>query len=198
MGERAPEDRILTIPNVISFIRLLGVVFFWWVILVPEDLILAAVFIIVISLTDWVDGYLARRLNQVTNLGKTLDPVADRLMIASAVIGGLIVGAIPPVIGWTLIAREVFMGGVSLYLMSKGGGTLEVRYWGKVATFILYSAIPGFYLAKGGFLEALIYPAAWIASIVGLAIYWVVAFQYLGDARTKLAQLESVPDPEEV
>jgi cardiolipin synthase len=152
---------------------------------------LAAVFIFVIGWTDWIDGYLARRLNQVTELGKALDPVADRLMIASAVVGGMIVGALPLWIGWLLIGREVFMGLVTLVLMSKGAGVLSVRYLGKLATFLLYGAIPGFYLIEAGFLVDVLTPLTWVSAVVGLGIYWFVAFQYVGDARTVLAELES-------
>lgn len=197
MTDEQVSERILTVPNVISFIRILGVPVFWWVLFVEENVGLAAVFIFLIGWTDWIDGYLARRLNQVTKLGKILDPLADRLMIASAVIGGLIAGVVPALIGVGLIVREIFMGIVTLLLAARGAGTLEVRYLGKVSTFILYGAIPGFYLASAGFLEALIRPVAWIGGVVGLALYWWVAFQYVGDARAKLANVESPAIAEE-
>ena len=158
---------------------------------------MAALFIFLIGWTDWIDGYLARRLNQVTKLGKALDPIADRVMIASAVIGGLIAGVVPPVIGILLIVREVFVGIVALLLAGKGAGTLEVRYLGKVSTFILYGAIPAFYLAEVGFLEGLMRVVGWVGGVVGLALYWWVAFQYVGDARAKLANVESPAIAEE-
>ena len=197
MTDEQVSDRILTVPNVISFIRILGVPVFWWVLFVEENVGLAAVFIFLIGWTDWIDGYLARRLNQVTKLGKVLDPLADRLMIASAVIGGLIAGVVPALIGIGLIVREIFMGIVTLLLAARGAGTLEVRYLGKVSTFILYGAITGFYLASAGFLEVLIRPLAWIGGMVGLALYWWVALQYVGDARAKLANVESPAIAEE-
>jgi cardiolipin synthase len=197
MPDEQVSDRILTIPNLISFARLLGVGVFWWLILVEENIALAAVFIIVIGTTDWIDGYLARRLNQVSSLGKALDPIADWLMIGSAVIGGMIVDAVPLVIGITLITREVFMGAVTLLLLAKGAGTLEVRYLGKVATFIIYAAIPAFYLASAGFLEPIMTAIGWIGGVVGLVLYWYVAFQYVGDARLVLAEVESASSLEE-
>ena len=150
-----------------------------------------------IGWTDWVDDYLARRLNQVTKLGKALDPIADRLMIASAVIGGLVAGVVPAVIGSLLIVRELFMGVVTLILATKGAGTLEVRYLGKVSTFILYGAIPGFYFAEADFLEPLMSVFAWAGVLIGLALYWWVAFQYVGDARSKLSDVESAAIGEE-
>jgi cardiolipin synthase len=196
--EAVSTNRILTIPNLVSLVRLLGVGLFWWVLLVEDNIEAAAWLVFIIGWTDWIDGYLARRLNQVSDLGKILDPVADRLMIASAVIGGLIVGVLPVVVGVLLIAREVLVGAVALVLAARGGGTVEVRYAGKVATFLLYGAIPGFYLAAAGFLEWLLLPASWIAAIIGLALYWYVAILYIGDSRRRLAALKSPTGPVEV
>lgn len=198
MTEAVSANRVLTIPNLVSFVRLLGVPLFWWVLLVEDDVALAAWLIFIIGWTDWIDGYLARRLDQVSELGKVLDPVADRLMIASAVVGGLIVGVLPMVIGVLLIAREVLVGLVAIYLAARGGGTIEVRYFGKLATFLLYGAIPGFYLAATGLMEWLLLPAAWLAAVAGLALYWYVAVLYLGDTRQRLTALKSPTGPEEV
>jgi len=192
------SNRILTIPNVITFIRLLGIPVFWWALLVEDNLALAAWLIFGIGWTDWIDGYLARRLNQVSELGKALDPIADRLLIASALIGGLIVGVLPLWFGWGLIAREVLVGLVAVILAARGGGTIEVRYIGKLATFLLYGAIPAFYLAEAGFMEWFMWAAAYINGIVGLVLYWWVACLYIGDSRRKLAALESSAAPEEV
>lgn len=199
MPDTQGSDRILTIPNLVTFVRLLGVGVFWWVLLVEENIGLAAILIFVIGWTDWIDGYLARKLDQVSKLGTALDPIADRLMIASAVIGGMIVDppVVPLVIGLGLIARELVMGAVALILLSKGGGTLEVRYLGKVATFILYGAIPLFYLAAIDFLGVVTALLAWVSGVVGLAMYWYVTFQYVGDARKVLAEVKSAPGYEE-
>ena len=197
MNDVQVSDRIITIPNLVSFVRLVGVVVFWWVLLVPENIGAAAVLIFAIGWTDWIDGYLARRLNQVSRLGTALDPVADRLMIASAVVGGMIVDVIPLWIGWLLIAREVVMGLVTLVLVGRRAGMLEVRYLGKLATFILYGAIPAFYLAAAGFLETLMTVLAWTSGVVGLALYWYVTLQYIGDARKRLVEVESAAEPEE-
>jgi cardiolipin synthase len=186
-----PSDRILTIPNLVTLIRLATVPVFWWLLLGPDEVAWAAALMFIVGWTDWIDGYLARRLNQVSKLGAKLDPVADRLMIASAVVAGLIVGVIPAVIGLALIVREVFMGVVTLILVVKGAGMLTVRYWGKVSTFILYGAIPAFYLAAAGVLEAVMTPLAWFTGVVGLVLYWFVALQYVGDARRALGDVKS-------
>ncbi len=198
MSEAATTDRILTVPNLVTFLRLLGVPVFWWALLVDDNLALAAWLMFAIGWTDWIDGYLARRLNQVSRLGKALDPIADRLLIASAIIGGLYVGALPPVFGWLLIIREVLVAGMAAYLAARGGGQIEVRYLGKLATFLLYGAIPAFYLAEAGVMEWFMRPGAWIGGTIGLALYWYVAFLYAGDVRRRLAALESPTGPEEV
>jgi len=197
VSEEQVSDRILTIPNLISFIRLAAIPVFWWLVLGPRDITAATILYAVVSTTDWVDGYLARRLGQVSKLGKALDPIADRLLIASAIVAGLIANVVPAVIGWTLIVREVYMALVTLRLVSKGGGTLEVRWLGKLATFIVYSSIGWFYMAEIPFIEFLTRPLAWIAGVVGLALYWVTAFQYTGDARRAMAELESAATLEE-
>lgn len=197
MTDTAASNRILTIPNLVSFLRLLGIPVFWWALLAEDNVALAAWLIFIIGWTDWIDGYLARRLGQVSELGKILDPVADRLMIASAVIGGLIAGVLPAWFGWGLITREILVGVVALNLAARGGGTVEVRFLGKAATFALYGAIPAFYLAAAGAAEWLMWPVAWFLGIIGLILYWYVAVLYIGDSRAKLAALESSADPEE-
>ena len=138
--------------------------------------------------TDWVDGYLARRLDQVSDVGKVLDPLADRLMIASAVVGGLIAGTLPLVVGIPLIVRELAVGTGALVAGSKGIGKLEVRSLGKTATFLLYGAVPAFYLDQAGFVPWLFTPIAWIGGVVGLVLYYWVGVQDVGDLRRALAE----------
>lgn len=192
-GVVVPEssDRVFTIPNLVTLVRLAMVPVFWWVLLAEDNVTLAAVLILLIGGTDWVDGYLARRLDQASRLGAAFDPIADRLMIGSAVVAGLIAGVVPATIGWALIAREVAAGVVALVLLTKASEVLKVRYLGKVATFILYGAIPLFYLAAAGVLEAVVTPVAWTAGVTGLALYWTVALLYVGDARRRLAEVKS-------
>jgi cardiolipin synthase (CMP-forming) len=191
VSQPGDSDRILTIPNLVSFARIVGVGFFWWVLLGADRIALAAWLVFIIGWTDWVDGYLARKLGQVSKLGKALDPVADRLMIASAVIGGLIVDVVPTWIGVPLLVREILMAAVTLILAAKGKGTLEVRYAGKLATFLLYGSIPAFYLAAGDVLAGLMRPVAWVTGVAGVALYWYVGLLYLGDAAKALTAVES-------
>lgn len=197
MGEPVASDRVFTIPNLVSFIRLAAVPVFWWLLLAEDNVGAATLLFAVIACTDWVDGFLARRLGQVSKLGKALDPVADRLMIASAVVAGLIAGIVPPAIGWALIAREAYMAVVTLTMIARGRGVLEVRWLGKLATFAVYSSIGMFYMAAVPFLEPLTRPFAWIVGIGGLVLYWVTAVQYTADAARTMAGLESIGTSEE-
>lgn len=189
---------VLTVPNLVSFLRLCAIPYFWWVLLAEERIGLAAALIFIIGSTDWIDGYLARRLNQVSEVGKVLDPLADRLMIASALIGGLIAGVLPAVIGWPLLIREVLVSFAVLFLAGRGMGKLEVRPLGKNATFLLYGAIPSFYLYAADIAPWLFAPPAWIAGVVGLILYWWVAFEYAVDIRNRFSSLESSSSDQEV
>ncbi|HET9261252.1 MAG TPA: CDP-alcohol phosphatidyltransferase family protein [Acidimicrobiia bacterium] len=195
MTDDRVSDKILTIPNLVSFVRLAAIPVFWWLLLSEDNVAAATILFAVVATTDWVDGYLARRLGQVSKLGKALDPVADRAMIASAVIAGLIAEIVPMWIGILLIAREVYMATVTVFLVMRGAGTLEVRWLGKLATFLVYSSIGWFYFAAIPFLEVVLLPAAWLAAIGGLALYWVTAFQYTGDALATMRELESAANP---
>ncbi|HJQ77048.1 MAG TPA: CDP-alcohol phosphatidyltransferase family protein [Acidimicrobiia bacterium] len=197
MSEEAVSGRIVTVPNLISFVRLAAIPYFWWLVLSDQDIAAGTIVYVIVACTDWLDGFLARRLGQVTRLGKALDPVADRLMIASALVIGLIAGIVPAVIAWALIAREVYMAAITLTLAGRGEGTLAVRRLGKLATLVVYSSVGWFYMAAVPFLEGLVRPLAWVAGVVGLALYWLVAFQYTGDARRILSRLESSPISEE-
>jgi cardiolipin synthase len=176
---------ILTIPNLVTLLRVLLVPVFVWLVLGRDDLTSAAFLLGFIGSTDWVDGYLARRLDQVSVVGKVLDPLADRLAVAAAVVVGWISGALPWPIAALLVVREAVVAGGALVVAMRRGGRLEVRRLGKVATFGLYFAIPAFYLHEGsgiGFWGWF----AWAVVIPSLLLYYVVAVQYAGDVRRAL------------
>lgn len=133
----------------------------------------------IIGSTDWVDGYLARRLDQVSEVGKFLDPLADRLAVATAVVGGLISGDIPEWFAWALIVREALVGVGAVIVALKGHTKLDVRQMGKLATLLLYMAVAWFFVgAEWEWLRVL----AWMAGVPGLVLYYVVGVQYAGDA----------------
>jgi cardiolipin synthase len=177
---------VLTIPNLISAVRLLLVPVFLWLLLGRENVAGAGWLLGVIGSTDWVDGYLARRLGQVSKVGEFLDPLADRLAVVSAVVGGWIAGVLPPWFALALLAREVLIGVGALIVGVKVGAKLTVRSLGKLATLLLYAAIAWLFLAEGhelAWLEAV----AWVVGIPGLVLYYVVGAQYFDDARKLLA-----------
>jgi cardiolipin synthase len=173
---------ILTVPNAISALRLVGVGFFVWLAFGRNQPAPAGWLLLAIGWTDWIDGYLARRLDQVSDVGKVLDPLADRLAIATAVIGGTLVGVVPIVLGVGIALREVLVA-VGALIVARRGSKIEVKWLGKLGTFILYGAIPAFYVSHGPFAPTLFLVTGWVLGVAGLVLYWWVAVQYAGDLR---------------
>ena len=159
---------------------------FLWLVFVADEIAWAGVLLGVIGATDWVDGYLARRLNQVSKVGEFLDPLADRLAVAVAVIAGLIKGVFPAWFGWAIIIREILIAIGALVIGVKVGTKLEVRWVGKTATLLLYFSVAFFYVGVGADFDPLVV-AAWLTGLPGLVLYYVAAFYYLQDARRLVA-----------
>lgn len=170
----------------ISLLRLAGIGVFWWLLFGRDDPVAAGILILVIGWTDWLDGVLARKLNQVSEIGKFLDPLADRLAIAAALIGGMIAAVIPLWLGVALIVREAGVAVGALVLGVRLREKLDVRYMGKLATFILYGAIPSFYLAAGEVAGDLFLYLGWFFGVIGLVLYYWVAVLYGIDIRDRL------------
>ncbi len=160
----------------------------------PDSSASAGWLLVVIGSTDWIDGYLARRLDQVTELGTFLDPLADRLAVAAAVIGGLISCDLPVWFAIAIIVREALVAVGALVIGLKVGSKLEVRRLGKLATLLLYSSVAWFFLGEGHSFE----PLRWMAYAVGvpgLVFYYVVGVQYFGDAVRLIADASTeAPD----
>jgi cardiolipin synthase len=170
--------RILTVPNLVSFVRLLGVPLFLWLVLGPQADGWAVVVLVVGGTTDWVDGFLARRLHQVSRLGELLDPFADRLYIVATVVALTIRDVVPLWFTLALLARELLLGVCLLVLRQYGYGPPPVHYVGKSATFLLLIALPMLLLAKvNGTTWA--YASGWGLAWWGLVLYWVAALFYL-------------------
>ncbi len=185
-SDEQASSAILTIPNVVSLVRLAMVPLFLWLLLGADQVAAAGWLLGVIGATDWVDGYLARRLGQVSEFGKLLDPVADRLAVVAALIGGWIAGVLPAWFAIALLAREALIAGGALYLGAQVGKKLAVRQLGKLATLMLYAAIAWLFVGIGTPFRPL-EVVAWIVAVPGLILYWVVGFQYFADARALLA-----------
>jgi len=173
-------DRVWTLPNALSVLRLLGVPLFLWLLLGPEADEWAVVVLMVSGLTDWADGKLARLLDQSSRLGALLDPAADRLYIVSTLVALALREIIPLWIVVLLVGREVVLGLALLVLRHYGYPPLQVHYLGKAATLLLLYAFPGLLLAGGtGWLATAIEPFAWAFTIWGTALYVLAGLFYV-------------------
>ncbi|MBB2943812.1 cardiolipin synthase [Actinoplanes lutulentus] len=177
------SNRIFTLPNVISFLRLLGVPLFLYLLLVAEHDIAAVIVLAIGGSTDWVDGYLARRMNSVSRLGELLDPFADRLYILATLVGFTVREVVPLWLTAALLAREVVLAVALLVLRRHGYGPPPVHYVGKTGTFLLLAAFPIILLAKAvPSWESWAYPTGWGLAWWALGLYWAAAALYLVQA----------------
>jgi cardiolipin synthase (CMP-forming) len=189
--EVAASHRVLTIPNVISIIRLAGVPLFLWLILVPEADGLALAVLALSGISDYADGYLARKLNQTSRLGAILDPVADRLYILSTVIGLGIRDIIPWWVALILPARDAFLWCLVPFLRTRGYSALPVHFLGKAATANLLYAFPLLLLGDGtGVLATLAKVFGWAFAIWGTGLYWWAGLLYAWQVRKLMADHE--------
>ncbi|AUI58702.1 CDP-alcohol phosphatidyltransferase family protein [Amycolatopsis sp. BJA-103] len=140
----------LNVPNMLSILRLAGVPVFLWLLLGPKEDGWAFALLVFSALTDWLDGKLARWLNQMSRLGQLLDPAADRLYILATLIAFLIRDIVPWWVVVPLVAREAVLGVCVLLLRHRGFAPPEVTYIGKGATFVLMYAFPFLLLTQGG------------------------------------------------
>ncbi|MBM7804329.1 cardiolipin synthase [Geodermatophilus bullaregiensis] len=173
-------DRVWTVPNALSVLRLLGVPLFLWLLLGPEADGWAVVVLMVSGVTDWADGKLARVLGQSSRLGALLDPAADRLYIVATLIAFVLRDVVPPWLVAVLVGRELVLGVALLVLRRHGYPPLQVHYLGKAATFILLYAFPLLLLADGGGAwTGVVQPVAWALTIWGSALYVLAGVLYV-------------------
>ncbi|CAB4950402.1 MAG: CDP-alcohol phosphatidyltransferase family protein [Actinobacteria bacterium] len=194
MGVQATEvttDRVLTVPNALSFARLLGVPLFLWLILGPEADGWAIVLLVVSGVTDWLDGTIARATGQISRLGQLLDPLADRLYIIATLVGLLLRGIIPWWLVALLLLRDLVLLATVPALRARGLTALPVHFLGKAATFNLLYAFPLLLLGDGNS------PAAFAATVVGwafviwgTALYWWAGILYLEQVRRLVRDVE--------
>jgi cardiolipin synthase (CMP-forming) len=189
-SEPEPEsglDRILTVPNAITLVRLACIPLFVWLLFGAHRQTAAAILLGALGATDWIDGFVARRYHQVSTVGKVLDPVADRVLVVTAVVAIIIHGAVPIWFGAATLAREVVVSGAVLLLASLGAKRIDVLWVGKAGTFALMFSYPAFLLGYGtaGWQEP-IRIVAWITGITGLTLAWIAAASYIPVARRAL------------
>jgi cardiolipin synthase len=174
------SNRIWTIPNLISFARLLGVPLFLYLLLGPKHDVAAVIVLAVGGTTDWVDGFVARRMNSVSRLGELLDPFADRLYILATLIGFTVRGVVPYWLTGALLLRELVLAVALLVLRRHGYGPPPVHYVGKTGTFVLLAAFPVILLARAlPSADPWLGPIGWGLAWWALALYWAAAVLYL-------------------
>ena len=180
-GERTPEtvsDRVLTLPNVLSALRLVGVPVFLWLLFTHQD-IWAFVVLALSGLSDYLDGKIARRFNLVSRVGQLLDPLADRLYVLTTLVALTIRDIIPLWLLIVLVGRDLFMGVVILLLKRVGQTGLPVHFVGKAATFNLLYAFPILLLSTvDGVVGDVARPLGWAFAWWGVGLYLLAAVLY--------------------
>jgi cardiolipin synthase len=182
---QAGGDRLLTVPNVLSVVRLAGVPLFLWLLLGPKADGWALVVLVASGVTDWLDGKLARWLNQTSRLGTLLDPAADRLYTLATVIAFVIRDIVPWWVAAVLVGRDLMVMASLAVLRRAGFGPPEVTYVGKAATFALMYAFPLLLLAQGASTAATIArPIAYAFAIWGSVLFLWSGLLYVVQARS--------------
>lgn len=177
-----PEARVLTVPNALSVVRLLGVPVFLWLVLSVQADAAAFVLLAVAGATDWLDGYLARRLNQRTRLGVLLDPLVDRVYIAATLLGLALRGFIPWWLVGILLARELLLVALVPRLRRSGRMALPVTFVGKAATFALLWGFPLLLLSDVPTVGPAALALGWGFALWGTYLYWWAGLRYTQQA----------------
>jgi cardiolipin synthase len=174
---------VFTIPNVISFARLIGVLFVFYFGLISENDFLCFTVFVAAGISDWLDGYLARRLNQYSDLGALLDPIADRLYIFAALVVLLLRSLVPVWVFIVILLREVFMMMVIASARRKGFANPQVHYIGKAGTMMLLYSVPMIFLGNAQGWD--VFRWFGVAFLFwGVTTYWVAGIIYAQQVRS--------------
>ncbi len=186
--QQLSTHKYLTYPNLFTLLRLCCIPLFLYLLFGRDNIAGAAFLLGGLGATDWVDGWLARHFNQVSEFGKIFDPTADRLLFIVAITGILVKGIPPEWVFWLILVREVVVGGtMAVCTLFFGMERFDVSWWGKTATFLLMFAIPGFMIGASDFpLHQLFLVAAWLLAIPGLALSYYTAVAYVPMIRQSL------------
>lgn len=175
--------RPFTVPNLVSLGRLCCLPWFVWLVFGAQDRWGAALLLGVLGATDWVDGFIARRFDQVSELGKILDPTADRLLLLVALVTLIVDGSLPLWIAVLALVREGGVAVAALVLAAAGARKIEVTWWGKTGTFLMMFAVPSFLAGASDIAAAGVFGVlAWIFVVTGLPIHYWSAFGYVPQA----------------
>ncbi len=181
------SDRVMTVPNILSFFRLGLVPVFLILVLIGNDA-WALVTLVVSSVTDYLDGVIARRFRQVSRLGQLLDPAADRLFIFAALIGLAAREIVPWWLVIVIVGRDVALLVVGIVLANHGFGPLPVHHLGKVATFALFYALPLIMFGQAiPAIASVTDPLGWAFALWGAFLYWWAGAIYLRETMRVIA-----------
>jgi len=186
--------RVLTVPNVLSLARILLIPVFVLLLLHHGTEAPGLILLGFVVATDWVDGVVARKTNQVSELGKWLDPIADRVAIAAALITLVVRGAFPLWAALLILVRDGLILAAGVVVLVRGH-RIDVRFIGKVATFSLMFGVPA--VAWGNFGLAIAAAAralGWAAFGVGIIEYYVAAVLYAFDFRDAIRRPATDPE----
>ena len=193
MSNEVVEDAgWLTWPNLVTFVRLALIPVFLWLLFSTGHRALAAWLLAFLGATDWIDGFLARRLHQVSNVGKIIDPVADRLLVMVGLLAVAAASGVPWWFALATLARELVVSVLTLVLTALGAARIDVLWWGKVSTFALMTSYPLFLLTSNQHHAALMHwqvfwrDVCWVIGVAGLTLAWVVLFGYVRPALAAL------------
>lgn len=183
-------SRIWTVPNLISVVRLACAPLVWWLLLGADDPWAAAVLLAVLGASDWVDGWIARRWDQGSELGKILDPTADRILLLTGVLALLVDGSVPVWYGVLVLAREVAIAVTTLSLAAAGARRIDVLWVGKAGTLATMFSLPAFLAASvsHGALHDLMVVVAYGFAIPALVLSYYAAARYVPEARRALKE----------
>jgi cardiolipin synthase len=191
LAHRQGEDRILTVPNGLTLVRLLCIPLFVWLLTLPARAgwYPAALLLGGLGVTDGIDGYIARHFGQVSTLGKVLDPLADRLLLGVAGVSIIVIGALPLWVGVGALSREILVAAGFLAVAALGGRRMDVQWAGKAGTFGLMWALPLFLIGHAhDDWHGIALTLAWVAVIPALALSWYAAITYVPLARAAVAE----------
>ena len=193
---RPLREQLFTWANLVSILRLACVPLFVWLLLAEERRLAAAGLLAFVGATDWVDGYLARRLNQVSDVGKILDPTADRVLFLVAIVAMLIDGSVPVWFGVATLVREVVVSLAAIVLGILGARRIDVTWWGKTSTFGLMFAFPLFLVGNTDvFWAQAAEVAAYAIGVPSLVLHYYAGFGYVPLALRALRDGRT-PEPE--
>jgi cardiolipin synthase (CMP-forming) len=193
-------DRVWTVPNLISLARLACAPLVLWLIFGADAFWAAAILLGVLGASDWVDGWIARRFDQGSELGKILDPTADRVLLLTALVALLVDDRVPRWYGIVMLAREVLIAVVTLALAVAGASRIDVLWAGKAGTLCAMFSLPAFLAASitDGTAHDCFWVIAWVFAVPALVLSYYAAVRYVPAARRALREGRAhaeTPDP---